>query len=110
MARLLNIFFAAAAFAACTPDGNKLPSATAVYNLSLGRENRMPSVDHFFPSYYNIELLDADSLHPVMEITYMSRRQSGDDYRWVDAVLRMDITAEQRTLLRELMNEGAWAP
>ncbi|MBQ8270643.1 MAG: hypothetical protein IJZ22_05485 [Bacteroidaceae bacterium] len=110
MARILNIFLAAVVFAACADDGDKLPSAAGVYSLSLGKENRMPSVDHFFPSYYNIELLEADSLHPVMEITYMSRRQSGGDYRWVDAVLRMDITAEQRALLRELMYEGAWAP
>lgn len=113
MARILNIILVLSAILlqACTGEGSKTtlaPQSATINALSLGKENRMPSVDNFFPSYYNIELLELDSLHPVMEITYMSRRRSGDDYRWVDTVLRMDITTEQQALLRELMHEGAW--
>ncbi len=69
----------------------------------------MPSVDYFTPSFYNIELIEQDTLHPVMQITYVSRRPSKTEFRWVDAVLRMDITPEQSMQLRELLYEE-WQP
>ena len=85
-------------------------SQPSLYRFFPAGESRMPRVDYFFPSYYNIELVDIDTLHPVMQITYTSRRPSAEGNLWVDAVLRMDITTEQRTQLQELLREGAFSP
>ncbi len=106
MYRFLSIVFLAFSLVACSGDKEgvvPLSREERNYAFFTSGETRMPSVDYFTPSFYNIELIEIDTLHPVMQITYMSRRQAGDDYRWVDAVLRLDITQEQRAQLHALL-------
>lgn len=109
MARIFNLFLMAFIVSACTRGGDK----TTALPLEFGGNtpftlygNRMPVVENPFPGYYNIRIVETDSLHPVMEITYVSRRLSRDDYRSVDAVLRMDITNEQRALFLGMLHDA----
>ena len=113
MTRVFNIILFTLFFIGCSGDKERAgvrSFESGLPNLSLGRENRVLKVDEFFSTYYNIELLEVDTLHPVMQITCISRRPSGDNYHWVNAVLRMDITAEQRALLQQLMYDAAVPP
>ena len=113
MTRVFNIILFTLFFIGCSGDMERASVhsfESGLPNVALGRENRVFKVDDFFSTYYNIELLEVDTLHPVMQITCMSRRPSGDNYQWVNAVLRMDITIEQRTQLQELLREVAFSP
>lgn len=74
----------------------------AVHKLPAYVENRSTSVDNIVPAHYNIELIDVDTLHPVMQVTYSVRRQVGGSYRWVDTVERLPITVEQYSRLLRL--------
>lgn len=73
--------------------------------LPFAGERRLPAIGSFAPSYYNIELIDSDTLHPVMKVTYSVRRYTGDAFRWVDAVERVPISGEQCRRLRRLQND-----
>lgn len=112
MPRFFYIILLFLFIASCSHSGDRplTLSPPDVYRFFPAGENRLPRVNDFFPSYYNIELVDIDSLHPVMQITYTSRRPSAEGNLWVDAVLRMDITTEQRTQLQELLREVAFSP
>lgn len=75
----------------------------AVYVLPYGIENRRWSAGDFIPSRYNIELLEYDTLQPVMQITYSLRKQAGDSYEWVDTVLRLPVSVQQGASLKQLL-------
>lgn len=76
-----------------------------VQPVTIGHE-----IPGLLPPHYDIELIDADSLHPVMQITASKRVQRGGSYEWEDAVLRLDITKEQGVLLRPLLYKGPLFP
>lgn len=106
MHRFFYIIFFFSFFAACSGRKDGVAHRVeGVYALPPNAEGHLPSVDFFIPSFYDIELIEFDTLHPVMQIRYMSRRPEGDNYHRVDAVLRLNITPEQGTQLRELLYE-----
>lgn len=105
MARLLFVILTLVAFAACrqrVADAPLVPPAV-LYSLPYNMENRRLSVDDFFPAHYNIELIEYDTLHPVMQITYSARKQTGDRYDWVDTVLRLPVSVQQGASLKQLL-------
>lgn len=105
MARLFFVILTPLMMLACkqrNADDADIP-AKIVYVLPHGMENRRLSVDNFIPSHYNIELIEYDTLHPVMQITYSSRRQTGDSYDWVDTVLRLPVSVQQGASLKRLL-------
>lgn len=83
-----------------------IPSSNVIYMLPYSSENRRLSVDNLIPAHYNIELLEYDTLHPVMQITYSTRRQTGDGYEWVDTVLRLPMSVQQGNSLKQLLYAG----
>ena len=77
-------------------------AGAAQYRWLPVNENRSTAVENIVPAHYNIELIDIDTLHPVMQVTYSARRLVDGVYRWVDAVERMPITVEQYARLQRL--------
>lgn len=109
MARIFFVILTLLLAVACKQGASNEPAtpAKAVYILPYGIENRRWSVKDFAPSRYNIELLEYDTLHPVMQITYSLRRQSGDGYEWVDTVLRLPVSVQQGASLKQLLYDSA---
>ena len=105
MARIFFVILTLLLVVACKHGVSNEPAAPAkaVYVLPYGIENRRWSVDNIIPAHYNIELLEYDTLHPVMQITYSLRRQSGDSYEWVDTVLRLPVSVQQGASLKQLL-------
>lgn len=105
MARILFIILTLVPVVACKQGVTDVPAepAKAVYVLPHGIENRHRSVENFIPAHYNIELIEYDTLHPVMQITYSYRRQVGDDYYWVDTMLNMPVSVQQGASLKQLL-------
>ena len=107
MARLFYIIFTIflSACGLSVPHVEKASESTPVYTVQapLDMERNNYRASYIIPGQYNIELIDVDTLHPVMKISYSARRPSGDGYEWVNAVLKLDISAEQRSQLRSLL-------
>lgn len=105
MARILFIILTLLFAVACKQSVSNEPASPekAVYVLPYGIENRRWSVDDFIPAHYNIELIEYDTLHPVMQITYSYRRQVGDNYYWVDTMLNMPVSVQQGASLKQLL-------
>ena len=106
MGRLLFIFFSLLLLA-CDEQVPLLQSGEVSYVQHITAGHDIPAL---LPPHYDIELIDADSLHPVMQITASRRVQRGGTYEWEDAVLRLDITKEQGVLLRPLLYKGSLLP
>ena len=77
-------------------------TGAAHYRWLPVNENRSTAVENIVPAHYNIELIDVDTLHPVMQVTYSVRCLVDGVYRWVDAVERLPITVEQYSRLQRL--------
>lgn len=109
MARIFFVILTLLLAVACKQSASNEPAtpAKAVYMLPYGIENRRWSVDDFIPAHYNIELIEYDTLHPVMQITYSLRRRQGDDYEWVDTVLRLPVSVQQGASLKQLLYDSA---
>lgn len=109
MARIFFVILTLLFAVACKQGASNEPAtpAKAVYVLPYGIENRRWSVDDFIPAHYNIELIEYDTLHPVMQITYSLRRRQGDDYEWVDTVLRLPVSVQQGASLKQLLYDSA---
>lgn len=108
MARILFVILTFVLFVSCkhaVTDELATP-ARAIFLLPYGIDNRRLSVDNFIPAHYNIELVEYDTLHPVMQITYSSHRKTGDSYDWVDTVLRLPVSVQQVTALKQLLYGG----
>ena len=105
MARIFFVILTLLFAVACKQGASNEPAtpAKAVYVLPYGIENRRWSAGNFIPSRYNIELLEYDTLHPVMQITYSLRKQDGDSYEWVDTVLRLPVSVQQGASLKQLL-------
>ncbi|MBR3612000.1 MAG: hypothetical protein IKL54_01750 [Bacteroidaceae bacterium] len=105
MARIFFLILTLLFAVACKQSVSNEPASPekAVYVLPYGIENRRWSVDDFIPAHYNIELIEYDTLHPVMQITYSLRRRQGDDYEWVDTVLRLPVSVQQGASLKQLL-------
>ena len=105
MARIFFVILTLLLAVACKRGVSNEPASPekAVYVLPYGIENRRWSVDDFIPAHYNIELIEYDTLHPVMQITYSLRRRQGDDYEWVDTVLRLPVSVQQGASLKQLL-------
>lgn len=105
MARIFFVILTLLFAVACKRGVSNEPASPekAVYVLPYGIENRRWSVDDFIPAHYNIELLEYDTLHPVMQITYSLRRRQGDDYEWVDTILRLPVSVQQGASLKQLL-------
>ena len=109
MTRIFFVILTLLLAVACKQGASNEPAtpAKAVYMLPYGIENRRWSVDDFIPAHYNIELIQYDTLHPVMQITYSLRRRQGDDYEWVDTVLRLPVSVPQGASLKQLLYDSA---
>lgn len=109
MARILFIILTIVSVVACKQSVTDVPAAPAkaVYMLPYVIENRHFSVDNFIPAHYNIELIEYDTLHPVMQITYSYRRQVGDNFYWVDTMLNMPISVQQSASFKQLLHGDA---
>lgn len=109
MARIFFVILTLLLIVACKQgvSNEAATPAKVVYMLPYGIENRRWSVDDFIPAHYNIELIEYDTLHPVMQITYSLRRRQGDDYEWVDTVLRLPVSVQQGASLKQLLYGGA---
>ena len=105
MARIFFVILTLLLIVACKQgvSNEAATPAQVVYMLPYGIENRRWSVDNFIPAHYNIELIEYDTLHPVMQITYSLRRRQGDDYEWVDTVLRLPVSVQQGASLKQLL-------
>ncbi len=107
MARFFYIIFPFISLACSGPVAEHVPPAREimlnVVSPSLDIERNSYRASYIIPGRYNIELVEWDTLHPVMRITYSARMRAGDDYEWVNAVLNLDINSEQRSLLRSLL-------
>ena len=109
MARLLIIVAALLLCSCYRRTGERIvgEKELRIYNrLPFVAETRLPATVDFAPSFYNIELIDSDTLHPVMKVTYNVRRHSGDAFYWVNAVERVPINSEQCRRLRRLQNDA----
>ena len=109
MTRIFFVILTLLLAVACKQGASNEPAtpAKAVYMLPYGIEHRRWSVDDFIPAHYNIELIEYDTLHPVMQITYSLRRRQGDDYEWVDTVLRLPVSVQQGASLKQLLYDSA---
>lgn len=109
MARIFFVILTLLLAVACKQAASNEPATPAktVYMLPYGIENRRWRVDDFIPAHYNIELIEYDTLHPVMQITYSLRRRQGDDYEWVDTVLRLPVSVQQGASLKQLLYDSA---
>lgn len=108
MARFLYIIFIFSTFFSCEKRENTALSAPAddakINRFPIAYENDKLRVENFFPNHsYNVELIEIDSLHPLLKITYSLRMRDRNGTQWVDAVINMPVTNEQQLLLRQLL-------
>ena len=109
MARLLIVIAALLLCSCYRQAGERIAGEKELHNynrLPFAAETRLPATGSFTPSFYNIELIDSDTLHPMMKVTYNVRRHSGDAFYWVNAVERVPINSEQCRRLRRLQNDA----
>ncbi len=105
MARFLFIILTFTLVVACEqrPGDIHVAPAKSIPFLPYSIENRRLVIDNFIPAHYNIELIEYDTLHPVMQITYSTRRSVGDSFDWVDTVLRLPMSVQQSNMLKQLL-------
>lgn len=106
MARLLINIIVVCTLCACNqraPVDTSPPATKVIYVMPHSHEINLLSVDNFIPAHYNIELIEYDTLHPVMQITYSARRQTNDVFDWVDTVLRLPMSVQQCRMLKQLL-------
>lgn len=110
MARFFFAILTIISLVACRQRSASQPSAKeakVIYLLPYSMENRQWLGDYILPAHYNIELIEEDTLSPVMQITYSVRRHIGDSYDWVDTVLRMPMSVQQCQMFKDMLKAGS---